>query len=189
MSHETEPFDPKATGVADGRPVPLANDHGGEELLNEFCAEFCVNAATAMEMLEWFEEKMPSAGGRGTASEDEMLKKFVDYERESLMTLDGYFGRQRGDPKFMSMAFLCYLLAKGWPHLAGASTPTEIARKLDLKVMFGQSGKQTARECLEYFRKRLKSPPMPGQRGEAGCKNMAAARKAQLKDARINDSK
>ncbi len=72
------------------------------------------------------------------------------------------------------LAFDCYLLAIGQGKMIGVYSAVEVSKIYRVT-------KAAATECIDDFQKMLGVPPLPGQRGEAGRKNMATAQKAKLK--------
>lgn len=72
------------------------------------------------------------------------------------------------------LSFDCYLLAIGQGEMIGMRTAVEIAKKHSVT-------KAAASECVDDFRQALKIEFMPGQRDNDGRKEMAKARKGQLK--------
>ncbi len=113
-------------GWADGQRVPLANDHSWEQGLQEFCAEFGVNAATAFEMMAWFEERngeSRSAGRSGAHLTPALSPLLSESQRGEGARADAAGGRGTG-PDF----------ALRTPHSALA---LEAARAVDGKCRQG----------------------------------------------------
>lgn len=166
------------TTFADGHPVPTNRD--SEELVQECCRECGINEDVAMDVLSFYEERIPVNGSflRDYAS------KFEVYEDDSLAVLVGYIRRQPDDPRMLRMAFEVFLLAKGKLHLASARSFTELAKLYGLQKVFGSNGKATVQKAFDHFRRRLKQPPMQNQRDDTARERMSYARHKQTNHAR-----
>lgn len=174
-----------ATAFENGNRVPIANDHGGEELINRCAAECGCSISTATDAMQFYDENYSSndlmnAGSLAKAIEAnnqqwwETLEKIGDI-------LCSYQLRQKAvDPKFIRASTRTLWLALGFPLTAGASTPAELARVMDLQNMFGQSGKATTTKMLHKFIKQLKLAKIPGGRDEKARDKMRKSRKNQL---------
>jgi hypothetical protein len=173
------------TAYENGHVVPLANDHGGEELIRRCAAECGCSFETAMDAMQFYDENFSSsdlmnAGSLAKAMEAQNQKWWETLEKIGDI-LCSYQSRQNAtDPKFIRASTRTLWLALGFPLTAGADTPAELARVMGLQNIFGQSGKATVTKMLHKFIKQLKLAKIPGARDEEARNKMRRSRKKQL---------
>ena len=111
-----------------------------------------------------------------TTNSDEINERdwqIIDYFGRACHILNAYQAHQ-SSAKELRMSSRAMQLALGFTLAAAANGPTELAKKCGFS-------KATVGKCVNYFIAQLALEPLPGQRKEEGRKNMARARKAQLK--------
>ena len=175
-------YDEHTAGFADGTLTPLAEDNSGAELISEFCMDFpdC-SRAEALQIMAWFDERQ---GGMGQSSGRKTEVKFMQWFEDCLTKYKNYKDNQGNDPNLLRLSTDVFLLALGFPHLAGADNPTELARRNGLggRRILGQSGKQTACNMFHHFQIQLNLPPALGQRSAESRQQMSQSRKKQLSE-------
>lgn len=174
-------YDEHTAGFADGTLTPLAEDNSGEELISEFCMDFPDhNHDEALRILAWFDERLGGGGQKEGGRKFEM--RFMAWLEDCLTKYKNYKDNQGSDPNLLRLSTDVFLLSLGFPHLAGADNPTELARRNGLsgRRILGQSGKQTACNMFHHFQKQLNLPPVVGQRSAEARKHMSESRKNQL---------
>lgn len=164
---------------ADGRPVPVADEKSEAGWFESLCLAHGKDSLEMADFLAEYEQHFARNG-----SDLQQVMSIVDWHREDLRVLDLYQGRQglECDPRQLHLSRRCFILAHGpaYSHLAGAETPTDLARQLGLAKILGTSGKATAQKCFSYFQQTLRLPPLPGQRSAEARRNMSGARLDQL---------
>ena len=137
------------------------------DFLTQFCAEFGVNLATAMEMQAYYEQHNAiTVGG-------DALRELNSKFRQSVKLLVSY-QQQQAAPNELRMSTRAMALSLGFVTAAGAQGAAELGRKLGLD-------KQTVNKCLNQFIKKQGLEKLPAQRTKDARRKMSAARNGQLK--------
>lgn len=163
----------------DGEVVPVAADNSGEALIHRCALECGIPIAAAVATQEFWDEHLPARTGMdggGTLTR----KQFMDTLADVLAKLISYQDRQPDNAKLLRMPARALALALGMPLVAGAESPTELARRLGLEALLGNSGKATTHKCHAHFIAAFNLPNLPTQRTESARNNMTKARKKQL---------
>jgi len=164
---------------ADGRPVPVADETAEAGWFEALCLEYGKDPLEQMEFIAAYESHF-----RASTSATREAIEIVDWHKSDLRVLDDYQGSQgiKCDPRLLHLSRRCFILAHGpgYAHIAGADTPTELARQLKLAKLLGQSGKATAHKCFSYFQQMIPCAPLATQRSELARLHMRAARNQQL---------
>lgn len=137
------------------------------ELVEQFATEFAVNQETALEMLQWMDERLCNAGGL-----DEAVK-VKDFFRDAMKMLVSVQSRQHGASE-IRMSTLALCMALGFDLVAGASSSAELGRKCGLS-------RAVVNNCLNELLRNLKMESLPNQRDDEARKNMVNSRIKNLK--------
>lgn len=173
------------TGYENGERVPISPMDSGGELIAQ-CAARCtpeLSLEQAASALQFYDENFSSSDAVFSGSLSEALReqsKKIHFFYEKVFDLLCNYQSGQKNPKMLRMSTCAMALALGLKKTAGAETGSALARRLGIKRMFGQSGKQTVNKCLQKFIRQLKLSKAEGQRDDSAREKMRVVRLKQV---------
>jgi hypothetical protein len=157
-------FAARAAFSETGERALIANDHSGEEFLQQLCARHGISMNTAIEIQEEMEEYIGIAANRGAQNSQGAALKIAALEKIFVQILKCKNAR---------LAIWAMAYALELDDIIGHQTVAQIGRAADCS-------RYNVTKLVERFQVALKLPKRRGQKSEEARRKMAVRRRAQL---------
>lgn len=155
--------------MSDETETPDQPDESCGATIVRLAARYGLTLAECVEFIDEVGERIPMDSGS-----TKEVRMVVSKCKEAFVILRLYQSGQ-SNPTDIQMSTCAMAMVLGFYRAAGASCPSDLAKKMKMR-------KQTVSMCCNTFIKELRLPKAPWQRSDEGCKNMANAQNKMIKE-------